>query len=58
MSTFELSDIDGDALAVIADRHGVWITCTTEGDEVTVGPFRLGALDEALAAVGSYARIA
>lgn len=58
MNTIELSDRDGDALTVTADARGIWITCTTEGDEVTVGPFLPESLSTALDAAGAYARTA
>lgn len=44
MATIELSDVDGDALTFTMDTGGIWITCTTVGTEVTVGPFPAEAL--------------
>ena len=46
----ELTDPDGDALTVATDAQGTWITCTTDGGEVTVGPFPAAVLAKALAA--------
>jgi hypothetical protein len=39
MNTFELSDVDGDALTIISQDNSTWITCTSGAEEVTVGPF-------------------
>lgn len=47
----EATDPDGDALTVVRDGQGVWITCTAAEDEVTLGPFPSAALDEALRAL-------
>lgn len=33
----ELSDRDNDSLTLQADGEGVWVTCTSGADEVTVG---------------------
>lgn len=44
----ELSDPDGDALTITSLHAGTWITCTSGGDEVTVGPFPMEALRAAL----------
>ena len=44
MATIELSDGDGDAVTLTTDTGGIWITCTTVGTEVTVGPFPAEAL--------------
>src|SRR5699024_5806032 len=46
----ELTDPDGDALTVTTDAQGTWITCTTDGSEVTVGPFPAAVLAKALSA--------
>lgn len=54
----ELTDGDGDALTVTADAEGIWFTCTTDGEEVTVGPFPMSSLGEALDSVGAYVRVA
>ncbi len=54
----ELTDPDGDALTITADAGGLWITCTTEGEEVTVGPFPVGTLREAVTAIGPLSRVA
>ena len=48
--TVELTDPDGDALTVTTDAQGTWITCTTDGSEVTVGPFPAAVLAKALSA--------
>ena len=39
MNSFEMTDIDGDALTFITRDGSTWITCTSGADEVTVGPF-------------------
>lgn len=39
MTVAEYTDIDGDALALTSDSRGLWVTCTTDDAEVTVGPF-------------------
>jgi len=44
MHSAELTDPDGDALTITSDSAGTWITCSSGGDEVTVGPFPAGAL--------------
>lgn len=44
LSVTELTDPDGDALTITSDAAGTWITCTSGGEEVTVGPFPSGAL--------------
>ncbi|ATG52162.1 hypothetical protein CFK38_11990 [Brachybacterium vulturis] len=44
----ELTDPDGDALTITSDRAGTWITGSSGGDEVTVGPFPMGVLRAAL----------
>ncbi|MDN5899629.1 MAG: hypothetical protein L0H74_06120 [Brachybacterium sp.] len=49
MTSAELSDPDGDALTITSDHAGTWITCSSGGDEVTVGPFPMGDLRAALA---------
>lgn len=36
--SLELSDPDQDALTVHHDDTGVWVTCTSGEQEVTVGP--------------------
>lgn len=46
----ELSDRDGDALAVQIDDAGIWVTCTNVDQEVTVGPFTGELLESWLAA--------
>lgn len=35
----ELTDQDGDALTVYRNKEGTWVTCTSQDEEVTVGPF-------------------
>ena len=47
----ELSDPDGDGLTFTALADGAWVTCTTDGGEVTVGPFPVDVLTAALAQV-------
>lgn len=54
----ELTDPDGDGLTLTAFAEGIWLTCTDDGDEVTVGPFAAGALQAALESVGDYTRVA
>ncbi|WP_422115819.1 hypothetical protein [Brachybacterium sp. UNK5269] len=49
MNVAELTDPDGDALTISSDGAGTWITCTSDGEEVTVGPFPTGALKAVLA---------
>lgn len=51
----ERTDPEGDALTLTRDALGVWITCTTDGDEVTVGPFPEEALAQMLAELGTAA---
>lgn len=40
----ELSDRDRDALTMHLDGAGVWVTCTSDDQEVTVGPLAREAL--------------
>ena len=47
----ELSDPDGDGLTLTTLLGTAWLTCTTEGEEVTAGPFPVDALKAALALV-------
>lgn len=47
----ELTDPDGDALTITSDSSGTWITCTSDAEEVTVGPFLADALSAALSKV-------
>lgn len=54
----ELTDPEGDALTLTTDAAGVWFTCTTDGDEVTVGPFPADSLRDALKVLGAYTRAA
>ncbi|MGP9734881.1 hypothetical protein ACT3SQ_10055 [Brachybacterium sp. AOP42-C2-15] len=54
----ELTDPDGDALTLTTDAGGIWFTCTTDGDEVTVGPFPADSLRDALKVLGAYTRAA
>lgn len=51
MNAVELTDPDGDALTITSDSAGIWITCSSGGEEVTVGPFLSGGLSDALAEV-------
>lgn len=56
----ELTDPDGDALTIttnITNTTGIWFTCTSDGDEVTVGPFPAESLKDALRGVGTGARV-
>ncbi len=48
MHAAELTDPDGDALTISSDGAGIWITCTSGGEEVTVGPFPTGAVTAGL----------
>lgn len=48
MNSFEMTDIDGDALTFITRDGSTWITCTSGTDEVTVGPFPTHLLSGAL----------
>lgn len=54
----ELTDSEGDALTLTTDAGGIWVTCTTDGDEVTVGPFPADSLRDALRALGAFTRAA
>ncbi len=40
----ELSDRDRDALTLHLDEQGLWVTCTSGEEEVTVGPLARAAL--------------
>ncbi len=44
--SLELSDPDRDGFTLHHDAAGVWVTCTSEANEVTVGPLPLDALRE------------
>ncbi|MGP9846252.1 hypothetical protein [Brachybacterium sp. 107] len=48
MFPIELSDHDGDALTITTRGTDVWISCTTELSEVTIGPIPRTALHDAL----------
>lgn len=48
MFPIELSDHDGDALTITTRGADVWITCTTDLSEVTIGPIPRTALHAAL----------
>lgn len=48
MFPIELSDHDGDALTLTTRGTDVWITCTTDLSEVTIGPIPRAALHDAL----------
>ncbi|HEX7350553.1 hypothetical protein [Brachybacterium sp.] len=52
----EATDPDGDALTVTMDAQGVWVTCTSGDDEVTLGPFPATAMEEALRALVAVSR--
>lgn len=42
----ELSDRDNESLTMHIDHEGVWVTCTSGGDELCVGPLsRTSLLD-------------
>lgn len=51
MNFAELTDPDGDALTITSDSAGTWITCSSGGEEVTVGPFPTDELSATLAEV-------
>lgn len=51
MNVTELTDPDGDALTIRSDRDSTWITCTSDGEEVTVGPLPTGELQAVMTAV-------
>lgn len=53
--SLELSDPDQDALTVHHDGTGVWVTCTSGEQEVTVGPLNREALVRWLGAVSTMA---
>lgn len=46
----ELSDRDHDALTMHHDGSGVWVTCTSGDQEVTIGPVARDAISGWLAA--------
>lgn len=48
MNIHELSDLDADALTITTRGAHTWVTCTSEGEEVTVGPFPTQKLTSAL----------
>lgn len=48
MNSFEMTDVEGDALTFITRDGSTWITCTSGADEVTVGPFPTHLLGSAL----------
>lgn len=49
MNIIELSDVDGDAVAITRQDDSTWITCTSGNEEVTVGPFSPSLLRSVLA---------
>lgn len=51
--SLELSDPDQDALTVHDDDTGVWVTCTSGEQEVTVGPLARETLVRWLAAAAT-----
>lgn len=51
----ELSDPDRDALTLHLDDAGLWVTCTSGGQEVTVGPLAREAIAGWLAAGAAVA---
>lgn len=46
----ELTDRDGDALAMHIDDSGAWVTCTSGAQEITIGPLAPELLERWLAA--------
>lgn len=62
MNSIELTDVDGDALTLITREDGLWVTCTSGPEEVTVGPFPTEllrgviskGLDDPAAALGDF----
>lgn len=54
----ELTDPEGDALTLTTDAAGIWVTCTTDGEEVTVGPFPADSLSDVLSVLGAFTRAA
>lgn len=51
----ERTNPEGDALTFTRDSGGLWVTCTTRRDEVTVGPFPEEALAQMLTQLGTSA---
>ena len=49
MNSIEMTDVDGDALTIITQGDAAWITSTSGRDEVTVGPFPVRLVMNALA---------
>ena len=49
MNATEIADVDRDVLTITTRGTDVWITCTTERSEVTIGPIPRSALRDALA---------
>ncbi|MFE5775549.1 MULTISPECIES: hypothetical protein [Brachybacterium] len=56
MTTLELTDPDGDCLTITIDCGSIWITCTNDVDEVTVGPFAPNDLGSLSRAAARYSR--
>lgn len=54
----EATDPDGDGLSITTQGDQVWITCTGESSEVTVGPIPAGLLTDVLGTGQAYARAA
>lgn len=50
MNSNEYTDTDGDALTITTRGNDVWITCTTDQSEVTIGPISRATLHAAFAA--------
>ena len=48
MNIHELSDLDADALTITTRGRYTWVTCTADGEEVTVGPVQTRKLSSAL----------
>ena len=54
MRTLEMTDDDGDALSIIHDDTSLWITCTADGEEVTVGPLSTASVTTLLSAAVEF----
>ena len=49
-----MTDVDGDALSIIRDGASLWITCTADGEEVTVGPLSAESVTTLLNGAGEF----
>lgn len=56
LDVVEVTDPDGDALTVMRDGRGVWVTCTSAADEVTLGPFPVDTLEKALGTLAAVSQ--